>query len=227
MGGDMGGNGRCLAMQRHHQPAGRGLKSRIRSPSSSTTSTHARLRRRLHNAPRPPIRLAKPSCHGNPPQADRVNLREGCSGRGWMRDSEPTASAQLNRPSRPPDRPKEETARLGDAIYQREIRAKVEADPRRRSRGHRRREWRLGHRRQCDCRHGPPLDQAPGCPMTSGACASGTGRCINLVGVPCRGLGDRGRGQRRTRFAVATPGGPEWTASRTFFEMLLGMLLAW
>ena len=45
-----------------------------------------------------------------------------------MRDSEPTASAQLNRPSRPPDRPKEETARLGDAIYQREIRAQVEAD---------------------------------------------------------------------------------------------------
>lgn len=45
-----------------------------------------------------------------------------------MTDSEPTASAQPNRPSTPPDRPKEETARLGDAIYQREIRAQVEAD---------------------------------------------------------------------------------------------------
>ena len=52
----MGGNGRCLAMQRHRQPAGQSLNSRIRSPSSSTTSTHARLTRRVHNATRPPSR---------------------------------------------------------------------------------------------------------------------------------------------------------------------------
>ena len=45
-----------------------------------------------------------------------------------MRDSEPTASMQRERPSTPPDRPKEETARLGDEIYRRDIRRQVEAD---------------------------------------------------------------------------------------------------
>ena len=45
-----------------------------------------------------------------------------------MRDSEPTAFTQAARPSTPPDRPKEETARLGDAIYERDIRQQVETD---------------------------------------------------------------------------------------------------
>ena len=45
-----------------------------------------------------------------------------------MRDTEPTTSMQRERPSTPPDRPKEETARLGDEIYERDIRQQVEAD---------------------------------------------------------------------------------------------------
>ena len=45
-----------------------------------------------------------------------------------MRDSAPSASTQRERPSTPPDRPKEETARLGDEIYKRDIRQQVEAD---------------------------------------------------------------------------------------------------
>ena len=45
-----------------------------------------------------------------------------------MRDSEPTASAQQRTPCTPPDRPKEETARLGEEIYRRDIRSQVEAD---------------------------------------------------------------------------------------------------
>ena len=45
-----------------------------------------------------------------------------------MREPEPTASAQPNRPCTPPDRPKEETARLGEEIYERDIRSQVEAD---------------------------------------------------------------------------------------------------
>ncbi len=45
-----------------------------------------------------------------------------------MREPEPTASAQRKRPCTPPDRPKEETARLGEEIYERDIRSQVEAD---------------------------------------------------------------------------------------------------
>ena len=45
-----------------------------------------------------------------------------------MRDSPPSACTQRKRPSTPPDRPKEETARLGDEIYERDIRQQVEAD---------------------------------------------------------------------------------------------------
>ena len=45
-----------------------------------------------------------------------------------MRDSEPMASAPQKRPLTPPDRPKEETARLGEEIYERDIRSQVEAD---------------------------------------------------------------------------------------------------
>ena len=45
-----------------------------------------------------------------------------------MRDSEPTASGQQRRPCTPPDRPKEETARLGEEIYERDIRPQVETD---------------------------------------------------------------------------------------------------
>ena len=43
-------------------------------------------------------------------------------------DSEPAASAQQGRPCTPPDRAKEETARLGGEIYERDIRSQVEAD---------------------------------------------------------------------------------------------------
>ena len=44
-----------------------------------------------------------------------------------MRDAEKTAPAQSLRPTAP-TRPKEEIARLGDEIYERDIRHKVEAD---------------------------------------------------------------------------------------------------
>lgn len=45
-----------------------------------------------------------------------------------MRDFDPPSSTQRKRPSTPPDRPKEETARLGEEIYERDIRSQVEAD---------------------------------------------------------------------------------------------------
>ena len=45
-----------------------------------------------------------------------------------MRDAETPASAQRVRPTMPPSRPKEETARLGDEIYERDIRPQVEAN---------------------------------------------------------------------------------------------------
>lgn len=45
-----------------------------------------------------------------------------------MRDSPASASTFRARPSTPPDRPKEETARLGNEIYERDIRHRVEAD---------------------------------------------------------------------------------------------------
>lgn len=45
-----------------------------------------------------------------------------------MKDLEPTVPMQRKRLSTPPDRPKEETARLGDEIYERDIRQQVEAD---------------------------------------------------------------------------------------------------
>ncbi len=43
-----------------------------------------------------------------------------------MRDAETPASAHRARPTMPPSRPKEETARLGDEIYERDIRPQVE-----------------------------------------------------------------------------------------------------
>ena len=45
-----------------------------------------------------------------------------------MKDRDTTVPAQRERPSTPPDRPKEETARLGEEIYERDIRSEVEAD---------------------------------------------------------------------------------------------------
>ena len=45
-----------------------------------------------------------------------------------MRDVETTAPTQPVRRTSPPNRPAEETARLGDEIYERDIRHQVEAD---------------------------------------------------------------------------------------------------
>ena len=45
-----------------------------------------------------------------------------------MGDSPPSPSTLRERPSTPPDRPMEETARLGNEIYERHIRHQVEAD---------------------------------------------------------------------------------------------------
>ena len=45
-----------------------------------------------------------------------------------MRDAENTATTQAIGRTSPPSRPKEETARLGDEIYERDIRPQVEAD---------------------------------------------------------------------------------------------------
>ena len=45
-----------------------------------------------------------------------------------MTDSPSSPSTLRDRPSTPPDRPKEETARLGNEIYERHIRHQVEAD---------------------------------------------------------------------------------------------------
>ncbi len=45
-----------------------------------------------------------------------------------MRDAETPAPTQAIRRTSPPSRPKEETARLGDEIYERDIRPQVEAE---------------------------------------------------------------------------------------------------
>ena len=45
-----------------------------------------------------------------------------------MRDTETTVPAQGRETPMPPRRPREETARLGDEIYERDIRPQVEAD---------------------------------------------------------------------------------------------------
>ena len=45
-----------------------------------------------------------------------------------MRDADMPAPAQPVRRTSPPDRPAEETARLGDEIYERDIRRQVEAE---------------------------------------------------------------------------------------------------
>ena len=47
---------------------------------------------------------------------------------GGMRDAETSIPSQRARPATPPSRPKEETARLGKDIYERDIRRQVEAD---------------------------------------------------------------------------------------------------
>jgi len=44
-----------------------------------------------------------------------------------MKDAETTVPAQGKETSKPPRRPRQETARLGDAIYERDIRPQVEA----------------------------------------------------------------------------------------------------
>ena len=45
-----------------------------------------------------------------------------------MRDTETAASAQGSETTMPPRRPRQETARLGDEMYERDIRPQVEAD---------------------------------------------------------------------------------------------------
>ena len=45
-----------------------------------------------------------------------------------MRDIETSANAQAEKVAAPPRRSREETARLGDEIYKRDIRSQVEAD---------------------------------------------------------------------------------------------------
>ena len=45
-----------------------------------------------------------------------------------MRDADAPAPTQAIRRTAPPSRPKEETARLGGEIYERDIRSQVEAD---------------------------------------------------------------------------------------------------
>ena len=45
-----------------------------------------------------------------------------------MREAETPAPVQPTRRTTPPSRPKEETARLGNEIYERDIRQQVEAD---------------------------------------------------------------------------------------------------
>ena len=45
-----------------------------------------------------------------------------------MKDAETTVPAQGRKTTIPPRRPREETARLGDEIYERDIRPQVEAD---------------------------------------------------------------------------------------------------
>ncbi len=47
---------------------------------------------------------------------------------GRMKDADASALTQPIRRTSPPSRPAEETARLGDEIYERDIRSKVEAD---------------------------------------------------------------------------------------------------
>ena len=45
-----------------------------------------------------------------------------------MKDTETSAGAQRETDAAPPRRPREETARLGNEIYERDIRSQVEAD---------------------------------------------------------------------------------------------------
>ena len=45
-----------------------------------------------------------------------------------MRDADAPTSTWRERPAEPPDRAKDETARLGNEIYERDIRRQVEAD---------------------------------------------------------------------------------------------------
>ena len=45
-----------------------------------------------------------------------------------MSEAKVSAHTQREKPATPPNRPKEETARLGDEIYERDIRDQVESD---------------------------------------------------------------------------------------------------
>ena len=89
-----------------------------------------------------------------------------------------------DRPTKPPDRPKEEIARLGDEIYERDIRRQVEADYDGEVvaidvvSG----KWSIGGdmgRRSSACGRCTPR------PTRCGACGLAAGRCITSGGVPC------------------------------------------
>ena len=58
------------------------------------------------------------------------NLQKNTFEGGRMRDTDTPAPTQGREATMPPRRPREETARLGDEIYERDIRPQVEADHR-------------------------------------------------------------------------------------------------
>ena len=97
-----------------------------------------------------------------------------------------------------PTRPRDEIARLGDEVYERDIRHKVEAD-------HHGEvvaidvdsdSWAIG-----DNVIAPAL-------LMSGCSGSGTGRCIVLGVVPCGEPSDRGRGRHHPPRRHAATGQP-------------------
>lgn len=110
-----------------------------------------------------------------------------------MSDDNNPAASNHPRPSGPPSRSKEETARLGDEIYESHIRHQVEAD-------------HHGEVVAIDVETGSwaiaedevaatdRLLYQPRMGVTSGACGSAIGLCIALGAGFCGTPNDRGRG---------------------------------
>lgn len=114
-----------------------------------------------------------------------------------MRDAETTTvPAQGRETTTPPRRPREETARLGDEIYERDIRPQVEADHHGEyvaidvdSGG-----WAISDDLRAAAKR---LRTQPLARLTSGCSGLDTGHCITLGVVPFGSPSDSGRGKCR------------------------------
>ena len=115
-----------------------------------------------------------------------------------MKDAETTTvPAQGRQTTMPTRRPREEAARLGDEIYERDIRPQVEADHHGEyvaidvDSG----SWAISDNLRTAAKR--LRTQRPGAMLTSGCSGLDTGPCITLGVVPFGAPGDRGRGERR------------------------------